>query len=557
MNKLIRSGRHTCPSCDSDRGLAYYEDAAHCFSCGTHFSYDRGEIVLPPPSTTTYSDKQVKDLFDITKLQTLPIADRNISKDTVEKYGVGIEMSETGQPAAHYYPIYETGNNPKQLGHFIRQLPKNFRHEPAGMGIHEKAGLFGQNLFPPGSSKALTVTEGHTDAMAAFEMMGSKYASVSVVNGADNATKDFKRNLEYLESFEKVYICFDRDPPGQKAAIACARLLAPGKAYVVALDPKLKDPVGYKQQNKQSEFTKAWWSASMYTPAGIIASSTLKERIRNRDLTPGIPYPFKGMNDLTYGIRKKEAVVVTAPTGVGKTSFIRECMYNILQHDKKAKIGTMFLEEGVDESGLGLMSTHASIPFHLPDTEYTQEQYDEAERILDDDRVFFFDHFGSNSIDDILSRIRYYARALGCEYIFLDHLSIIVSDQQQGDERKKLDEIMTKLKTMTMELEIALMAVVHTNRAGQIRGTAGIEQMANIVIKLERDVENADPSTRKTLIASVPKNRFSGRTGPAFQAKYNDLTGRLEETDEGEWVTTDEELTHFLDGDKMVSEEVA
>jgi hypothetical protein len=76
--------------------------------------------------------------------------------------------------------------------------------------------------------------------------------------------------------------------------------------------------------------------------------------------------------------------------------------------------------------------------------------------------------------------------ALGCKYIVLDHLSIVVSDQS-GDERKQLDEISTKAKTLCMNLNIALICVIHQNRQGQIRGTAGVEQLANIVLKLYRD----------------------------------------------------------------------
>src|SRR3546814_3391892 len=60
----------------------------------------------------------------------------------------------------------------------------------------------------------------------------------------------------------------------------------------------------------------------------------------------------------------------------------------------------------------------------------------------------------SNDIDVVLAKIRHMA-ALGCRYIMVDHLSIIVSDQS-GDERKQLDEISTKIKTLTMNLDIAV-----------------------------------------------------------------------------------------------------
>lgn len=120
---------------------------------------------------------------------------------------------------------------------------------------------------------------------------------------------------------------------------------------------------------------------------------------------------------------------------------------------------------------------------------------------------------------------------LGCKYIILDHLSIVVSDQS-GDERKQLDEISTKLKTLCMELNICVIAVIHTNRAGQIRGTAGVEQLANITIRLVREKLSEDPWRRNVTKLIVEKNRFCGRTGPGAYLYYNEFTGRLSELNE-------------------------
>ena len=122
---------------------------------------------------------------------------------------------------------------------------------------------------------------------------------------------------------------------------------------------------------------------------------------------------------------------------------------------------------------------------------------------------------------------------LGCKYIIIDHLSIIVSDQK-GDERRDLDEISTKLKTLAMELGIAIIAVIHQNRQGQIRGTAGVEQLANIVLKASRDVESASEWRRNVTKISVQKNRFCGITGPGVYLFYDHITTRLMDLTEDE-----------------------
>ena len=119
----------------------------------------------------------------------------------------------------------------------------------------------------------------------------------------------------------------------------------------------------------------------------------------------------------------------------------------------------------------------------------------------------------------------------------------MVSDQS-GDERKMLDEIAHKLNALTVELDIHLCMVAHTKRqAGKpleeggttslsdIRGTAGIGQLSNIVIGLERNGQADDAIEANTTTIRVVKNRFCGRTGVACQVYYDELTGRLTEID--------------------------
>jgi twinkle protein len=136
------------------------------------------------------------------------------------------------------------------------------------------------------------------------------------------------------------------------------------------------------------------------------------------------------------------------------------------------------------------------------------------------------------------------AKGLDCKYIFLDHISILVSDQQNGDERKALDEIATKLRTLVQETGIALFMVSHLKRPGgtaheeggmtslsQLRGSAGIGQLSDMVIGLERNGQHEDPIIRNTTTVRVLKNRFSGLTGPACYLYYDKDTGRMLEVD--------------------------
>ena len=64
---------------------------------------------------------------------------------------------------------------------------------------------------------------------------------------------------------------------------------------------------------------------------------------------------------------------------------------------------------------------------------------------------------------------------------------------------------------------------------GQLRGSASIAQLSDIVLGLERNAQAEDQMVRNTTSIRVLKNRFSGMTGPACSLLYNKDTGRLTE----------------------------
>ena len=145
------------------------------------------------------------------------------------------------------------------------------------------------------------------------------------------------------------------------------------------------------------------------------------------------------------------------------------------------------------------------------------------------------------------------AKALECKFIVLDHVSMILASQEFGDERKGLDEIMTKLRTLVQETDIALLIVSHLKRPdgkgheegavtslSQLRGSGSIAQLSDMVLGLERDAQHENETIRNTTSLRVLKNRFVGMTGPATYLFYDKDTGRLHETDKP---TGDEEDT--------------
>jgi twinkle protein len=512
-----------CPDCGSSDALTYYDWGSRCFSCGKATRNKRDD---EPVQTLT---KVTTRLSNVHEMQFESIKERGLTRDTCLEYGIG---SKNGN---YYFPYY---NGDDLVAFKKRQIAdKKFSIE----GDWQKGTLFGQQLFAKGG-KYVTITEGEFDAAAAYQMLGSKYPVVSVRNGAGNAAQDIKANYEWLDSFENVVICFDNDDAGRTAATQVAEILGT-KAKVFKGTKDYKDSCEYLEANKVADFVNLWWRAERYTPDGIVDGSGLWELVNQPVERSKVQYPFTGMNDLTYGIREGELVTITAGSGLGKSQFLREIVYHILNNSNE-NIGLLFLEESVKRTAKSIMSLAANKPLHLPDTEATDDELRTAfDSTLGTGRVFLFDHFGSTAIDNIINRVRFMAKALECRYVFLDHVSIVVSAQENGDERKALDEIMTKLRMIVQETGIALFCVSHLKRPdgkgheegaatslSALRGSGSIGQLSDMVLGLERNGQSEDLKERHTTRVRVLKNRFSGLTGPACSLYYDRVTGRMTET---------------------------
>ena len=200
------------------------------------------------------------------------------------------------------------------------------------------------------------------------------------------------------------------------------------------------------------------------------------------------------------------------------------------------------MEESVVKTAKSIMSLYANKPLHLPDTIISTEELQNAfDNTLGTDRLFFWDNFGSTDIDNVINRIRYFAKAADCKYVFLDHISMVISAQSNGDERKAIDELMTKLRMLVQETNICLVAVSHLKRPeskgheegaatslSQLRGSGSIAQLSDIVIGLVRNAQADDPIERNTTKVSILKNRFAGLTSPhCASLLYNRETGRM------------------------------
>ncbi len=536
MSRVVN--REPCPSCGSRDNVAVYEDGGkHCWTpnCDYHVH------------SSSYNDEVRETRGHNTMTQSTPVeftgvlsdlGDRKIPKSICEHFGVLVTYDQAGSIDKHYYPRY-TKADKKLCSTKIRLVQtKGFY----STGTKEDVAMFGYNKCK--GKGRLTITEGELDAMAVAEMNGKQWDVMSLNNGAQGAAQELREMLDYIEKYDEVRFCFDMDEHGDKAWDAVKDILEPGKALRVRLP--LKDANAMLMANRIKEFKSAWWAAEVYTPDGIVNGGDIWEDIINRLDVESVPYPYEGLNELTKGLQQGTVITVTSGSGMGKSQFIRE-MEHWLFSTTDDKIGVLALEESKAITGLGIMSIEANQRLHVDRDVPKSEIQGFFDKTLGTRRFYLFDHFGSTSEDNIMNRLRFMIKGCGCKWIFLDHLSIVVSDQEGGDERKNIDAIMTKIRTLAEETGATIFVVVHLKRPegknheeggrvtlGQLRGSGSIAQLSDFVVAFERNQQAEDINERNLSTVRVLKNRWTGETGVATRLLYDKNTGRMTEMPEFE-----------------------
>lgn len=433
----------------------------------------------------------------------------------------------------------------------------------AWVGQQAKAGLYGQHLWTPNPKLTITVTEGEVDAISDSQIQDHKWPVVSVPNGAANAPKDIAKALTWLEGFGKVVFAFDMDAPGQDAATECAKLLQPGKAFIMAIP--CKDINQALMEGRSADVQKALWNAKPYRPDGLIDARELTSKCLD-PVVAGIPWPWQFMTDWTYGRRNGEVYTIGAGTGIGKSDFMAEIVACTLLGITKAGEGfqpegfaVFSYESGDAPSKKQIAGKIAKRRFHIPrgdgpdwgqwtDEELRQVMHDMDGPIWDKGGLLFINKSqGLAQWEDVKDRCRFARHADGIRNFLIDPISALAVGQD--DQREFLDEVMMEMQLLSIELDSKFYAASHLTRPGQgasheeggqvrlnqFRGSNAIGMSSSFVFGIERDTQAEDAVERSKDTIRVVKDRYTGNSNGKTAPLYYDLIhGTLDEPQRAE-----------------------
>lgn len=516
---------------------------------------------------------------EVSGYPTANLEDRGIRKEIAELFGVKMTVSqEDGKtPTAIYFPYFDQSD--KLCGYKKRDLTvdkMDDRHFSVIGKVSVGCQLFGQQVASKIQRKhnRLIQTEGEHDCLAYYQA-GLDYSArggykdfapfvVSLSLGTANAVDAVLSNIDFVKSFDSNILLYDADEAtapekrkgvkkGKEAANDVATALMSEEVYIGKLPNGCKDPSDALLAGLGESMVKmATFDSKKFIGEKIVTASEITLDILTEKRPEGIYVDtFPNLMHKLHGFRTRELVVLTAPSNVGKSFVCAEFAYNFLEAGKR--VGFMYLEEQNKETVQRMLARKLKVNYNKfrdsPLSCATQEQIQDAYNWLTQEReCLLLDHFGSMPISEFMNKINVMHKLHKCDYIIVDHLSMLISGSKVADERKELDIVMTELAAFCAANDVCVIAVSHLNRSiatdfkppkgkeneshwvpvtkEAMRGSASLEQLAWCVLGLEPQI--LPDKSRGNVRITVLKNRTFGYLGIADEFSMNEETGLLE-----------------------------
>ncbi|TFC20052.1 hypothetical protein E3O19_01390 [Cryobacterium algoritolerans] len=234
-----------------------------------------------------------------------------------------------------------------------------------------------------------------------------------------------------------------------------------------------------------------------------------------------VPTPWRSLTDSIGGFRPGALYVFGARPGVGKTAVSIQIALELAEHGAVAYSSLEMPEHELHlrciSAGAGV--AHAILEKPAPLPEFVKSKID-AWRGSTPQSIAFDDR-GSVTVNDIRTHARSVAREGNLAGVVVDYLQLI-SGESGAKRLEVVTEASRQLKLLARDLDVPVIALSQLNRNAESRGdkrpamsdlreSGAIEQDADLVILLHRDMEATDTASTDFDML-VAKNRH-GATG--------------------------------------------
>lgn len=593
-----------------------------------------------------YRDEKEQETVEsvLASTKILKVPQQNIGLEAAKYFGIRSAVSEENgvDIVATYFPYYDKYGNLTGYKKRDWTVPKEQRGHFSAVGIVKaNSQFFGQKMVGEGSDhRKIIVCEGEGDVIAAWQtewMQVKKIATdpssskkakawaqsildgikavqdggsakgfptINVVGlncGCANAVDAFANNEKFIRSFGEIVLAFDNDAAndveklkhvtkGVEATHNVAAFLMADNVFHVQYPSEVNDPEGYKdirdlfQAKKYDQIRDMFKNPIKYVPDAVAGLNDFSIEDLRKKSTNGVDIgaEFPKLQKMLKGLHKGTLVMLTGPSGGGKTTVAKKIEHQIAKYlmdptvakaddyDPEDRLCMIHLEEDPEEAINSLYANQLGYDiknFMEDPSKYLteQEHFDIHKAWVDADKIRVFRHFGSIPVNDLITKLKQMVCLYHCRYIVLDHLSMVISGLNVKDERKELDLAMTQLAAFCKQFNVFILVIAHLRRTEiippkdkegktlpfwypvrkeNLRGSGSQEQLSWVVIGVEAE-EMPDRSRGRVRLVCL-KNRPAKTLGIADVLIMNPETGKF--SDASDWVW-DKETGFFLNKD--------
>lgn len=446
---------------------------------------------------------------------------RGFSREIIEKQKLGIVAEryfrEAGKVKALVYPYLVNGNcvfvHYRTLPNMLQpgKVPKAFS-SPTGWDVP----LYNGEVLREGT-KDIIMVEGEANCIAA---MDKGVENICGVPGANVKKAEWIDTLDKLE-LEKIFICYDKDKVGQKAAQTLAARIGIERCWKIVLpDFEVTTDAGEQRKGKDlnewfavgggtaEAFDKLKEEAFLFDVDGVSSTKDSVEEFYEELLGKGsIEQKYKtqwpSLNK-HVGFDEGDVIDILAPEKIGKTTF----GMNIMEHmvDTYGEDGVIIcLEMTRSKLARKWICHKAGIADNNPQTPEEAKvllakfmaakqpiQHLAANR--DGDLYFCYPKY--KTVDDIYNLIRDIIRRYGVKWIMFDNIQRLCDTTLGSKNRTQhLSEISKVTSQIAKDYGVQMIRILQPNRimngkmvtTDNVDGSSQIAKDCDCMITLHRE----------------------------------------------------------------------
>lgn len=261
------------------------------------------------------------------------------------------------------------------------------------------------------------------------------------------------------------------------------------------------------------------------------AQENLEQLAKNKQLITGLRTGFYDLDRITAGLHGGEMIILAARPGMGKTALALNIATNAAFSTDKA-VAIFNLEMPAEMLVNRMISSVGQIDSYKLQTGQLQhndwKRYNEAMSQLAETNIYIEDQAGI-TISEIRAKCRRLAnKEPGLGLVVIDYLQLVTTGNRRIESRQvEVSEISRSLKTMALELDVAVIALAQLSRSAErrensqpmladLRESGSLEQDADMVLFINRkDYYEAKTDKHENIVPAeliIAKHR-KGSTG--------------------------------------------